>query len=73
MSTEVRYVNGKLDEVVITNVESVHLEYMDRDELWIGIYINGKEFPAHVNIGSTGEIETYVSDENDREFPFRKE
>ena len=44
--------DGTLDDVFIPNVDSVHLEKMDTDHWWIGVYMKG-EVCYHFNVTAT--------------------
>lgn len=33
---------GDLDDMVITNIDKIHLEYMDHKRIWIRLYRHGR-------------------------------
>lgn len=48
--------DGSFDELVFKNVNTVHFEMMDDNQLWIGIYHNGDNQGYHVNVGARGKL-----------------
>ncbi len=58
--------DGSIDEVLLYIDDEcvMHMEYMDHNSVWIGLY-DGKEYPTHVRLGSSDSITTVVEDGND--------
>jgi len=48
--------DGRFDELVFRNIETVHFEMMDENHLWIGVYHNGDKETYHVNVSAKGKL-----------------
>ena len=54
--------DGLLDELVVHNIETLHLERMSDKASWIGLYANGK--CIHINLfAENGKLVVGVDDE----------
>jgi hypothetical protein len=58
--------DGSVDEVLLYIDDEcvMHLEYMDDNKIWIGLY-DGRDYPTHVRMGSAKPIQTVVEDGNE--------
>ena len=53
---------GELDDIVISDIETLHIEWMSGKHLWMGVQIKGKEEIMHLNIFSKRKVKMNLLD-----------